>query len=294
MKQAMLGTTLLGLLVLPLGAQPMSETPHGRELPFNFAISNEMAHEVGITDSQTKQFSSVMTANRRALQDLRDEVGKKEADLQAVLDVGTVDIAQAEKAVDAVLEARNRLAKTQTMMMIQLRLILNGDQWHNLVELQRKAMQGQTAGSMTPQANSGSRTDMNEASAIATVRTLNPAEFTFLSSYTKGFTDGLNRLGAPPDKSAHYDENHADMVDPVLSGVANGGTNLSFTKNGYRFTYTPGPGGFGNIKTYTITAQPLEYGVTGKRSFYTDNMAVIHETSDNRAATASDPSITGR
>jgi Spy/CpxP family protein refolding chaperone len=292
MKQAMLATILLGLLVLPLGAQPMAETPHGRELPFNFAISNEMAHEVGITDSQTKQFSSVMTANRRALQDLRDEVGKKEADLQAVLDLGTVDIAQAEKAVDAVLEARNRLAKTQTMMMIQLRLILNGDQWHNLVELQRKAMQGQIVGSVTPQANSGSRTDMNEASAIATVRTLNTAEFTFLSSYTKGFTDGLNRLGAPA--SGHYDENHADMVDKFLSGFAEGGTNFSFTKNGYRFTYTPGPGGFGNIKTYTITAQPLEYGVTGKRSFYTDNIAVIHETSDNRAATASDPSITGR
>jgi hypothetical protein len=129
---------------------------------------------------------------------------------------------------------------------------------------------------------------MNEATAIAVLRTLNTAEYVFLQTYSKGFTDGLNRMGTPPDKSAHYDENHADVVDPVLSGFANGGTNLSFTKNGYRFTFTPGPGGYGNIKTYTITAQPSEYGVSGKRSFYTDQMSIIHHTSDNRAATVND------
>ena len=293
MKQAMLATTLLGLLVLPLGAQGVSETPHGRELPFNFALSNDMAREVGMTDSQMKQIGTVFTANRTTMQELRDEVGKKEAELQAVLDAGTVDMAQAEKAVDAVLEARNRLAKTQTMMMIQMRLILTGDQWHKMAELQRTASRGQTVGSMTPQVDaSRPQWEKNEASAIATMRTLNTAEVVFASTYNKGFSDGLNRLGTPA--TGQPSDSHADLIDPILSGVANGGTNLSFTKNGYRFTYTPGPGSYPLIIKYAVVAQPLDYGVSGKRSFYTDQSAIIRETSDNRLATANDPSITGR
>ena len=293
MKQTLRRTILLALLVWPLGAQNISETPHGRELPFNFAISNDIAREVGITDSQTKQFSNVLTANRRAVQELRDEVGKKEADLQSLLDTGTVDLAKAEKAVDAVLEARNRLSKTQTMMMIQLRLILSGDQWHNLVELQRRSQQSASVAAMTPQVDpSRPAWERNEASAIATMRTLNTAEVVFATTYNKGFSDGLNRMGSPA--SGQPNENHADLIDPILSGFATGGSNLSFTKNGYRFTYTPGPGGFGLIQAYSILAQPLDYGVSGKRSFYTNQSAVIRETSDNRAATANDPSINGR
>jgi Spy/CpxP family protein refolding chaperone len=293
MRQTLLATILLGLLVLPLGAQNVSETPHGRELPFNWSLNPDIAREVGITDSQIKQIGSVFEVNRRTVQELRDEVGKREAELQAALDAGTVDLAQAEKALDAVLESRNRLAKTQTMIMIQMRLILSNDQWHKMSDLQRKSQQAQAASSYTVTPTSdGTRIGANEATAVAVLRTLNTAEITFVHSYNKGFTDGLNRLGTPA--SGHYDENHADMVDPTLSGVANGGTNFSFTKNGYRFTYTPGGGGFGNITTYTVTGQPMEYGVTGKRSFYTDNMAVIHETSDNRAATANDPSLSGR
>jgi Spy/CpxP family protein refolding chaperone len=293
MKQTLLATILLGLLILPLGAQSVSETPHGRELPFNFAISNDVAREVGITDAQMKQFSNVLTANRRNVQELRDEVGKKESDLQAILDTGTVDLAQAEKAVDAVLEARNRLAKTQTMMTIQLRLILSGDQWHNLVELQRKSMT--YSPSMTPPVDPSQPAWVkNESSAIATMRTLNTAEVVFASTYKKGFTDGLNRMGQPTQVGTQPDENHADLVDPILSGIANGGSNLSFIKNGYRFTFIAGPGAFGSLQAYTVLAQPLEYGVSGKRSFYTDQHAIVRETSDNRQATANDPSITGR
>jgi len=294
MKQTLLATILLGLLVLPLGAQNVSATPHGRELPFTFGPFNgDIVREVGLSDSQMKQISSVFEVNRRAVQDLLEEVGRRETDLQATLDAGTVDLAQTEKAVDAVLEARNRLSKSQTMMMVQIRLILSNDQWHKMSDLQRKAQQAQAASSYTVTPTSdGTRIGANEATAVAVLRTLNTAEITFVHSYNKGFTDGLNRLGTPA--SGHYDENHADMVDPTLSGVANGGTNFSFVKNGYRFTYTPGGGGFGNITTYTVTGQPLEYGVTGKRSFYTDNVAVIHETSDNRLATASDPALGGK
>ncbi len=134
-----------------------------------------------------------------------------------------------------------------------------------------------------------SRAEANEASALSSLRTINTAEVTFAATYEKGFTDGLNRLGEPRQGVA--DSENADLLDPVLAGRSIGGSNLGLVKSGYRFTYTPGPGGFGSIASYSLVARPLEYGVTGKRSFYTDETAVIRATSDDRAATVDDPPV---
>ena len=77
----------------------------------------------------------------------------------------------------------------------------------------------------------------------------------------------------------------AGLIDSVLaSGV----------KSGYKITYTPGPKDAARqIKTYTIIARPLEYGKTGKNSYFTDESVVIHQTSEDRPATAKDPPIGG-
>ncbi|GEM_PF-4573455 len=283
--------TIFTILALAAMCAAQADSPHARELPFSLGgnFGPDFQHQAGIADNQMKAMSTVAEVNRTKLVELRDEVGKKEAELQEILNAGTVDLAAAEKAVDAVMEARNRLAKMQTMMVINMRLILTSDQWRKMQELQARYTPAQAAGS-TSGAVGMSREEANEASASATVRTLNTAEFTFLSSYKKGFTDGLNRLGSPAN-GIPYDENHADMVDQVLSGFAPNGSNLSFQKNGYKFTYTPGPGGYGNIQSYTITAQPLEYGASGTKSFYTDEKAVVHVTSDNRVAGPNDPGL---
>jgi hypothetical protein len=56
--------------------------------------------------------------------------------------------------------------------------------------------------------------------------------------------------------------------------------------NGYRLVYSPGP--FepdGNIRTYTLVAQP---GFYGYRSFYLDQTGVVRATRKNRPATAHD------
>src|SRR5208283_2771499 len=72
-----------------------------------------------------------------------------------------------------------------------------------------------------------SRIAANEASATASLRTLNTAEVTYASTYNSGFTSTLNQLETPaagvqPSWSA------ADLVDPILSGVQSGATS-SFT-----------------------------------------------------------------
>ncbi len=292
MKPAMLATVLLGLVVLPLGAQNMSETPHGKELPFSFGpFAGDIHRELGLSDSQVKQINTIFEANRRSVGELRSEVEKKETELQVALETGTIGLAQAEKAVDAVLEARGRLSKTQTMMMIQMRLVMTSDQWHKAVDIQRSTLR--TIAASTPPAVDSTRPkDQNEFYSTQVLRTINTAQVTFAKTYNKGFADGLNRLGTPA-AGGHYDDNHADLVDPYLAGVANG-TNFTFTKYNYRFTFTPGPGSYGSIASYTLIGQPLEYGVSGKHSYYTDQTGIIHETTENRVATASDPAIASK
>ena len=107
----------------------------------------------------------------------------------------------------------------------------------------------------------------NERSAVTTLRTLNVAEVTYASTYNKGFTDTLNRLGPGGG------ENHADLTDKTLAGM-NSGASKSFTKDGYEFTYEPG-GSFPSVSSYKIFAKPSSPGSSGERWFYTDQTVEI-------------------
>src|SRR3989449_5415705 len=67
-----------------------------------------------------------------------------------------------------------------------------------------------------------SRIAANEASATATLRTLNTSEVTYASTYNSGFTDTLTKLGAPA--SGQPTSANADLVDPILAGTSTGGS----------------------------------------------------------------------
>lgn len=131
-----------------------------------------------------------------------------------------------------------------------------------------------------------SRIAANEASATATLRTINTAEITYSSTYNSGFTDNLTKLGTPA--SGQPDANNADLVDPVLSGKQSGSATV-FTKNGYSFTYTPS-GTYGFIATFSLNADPVARGSSGQRSFFTDQSSVIRANA-TAAATVSDNPI---
>lgn len=131
-----------------------------------------------------------------------------------------------------------------------------------------------------------SRIAANEASATATLRTINTAEITYSSTYNSGFTDTLSKLGTPA--SGQPDANNADLTDPVLSGKQSG-SSTSFTKNGYSFVYTPS-GTYGFIATFSLNADPVARGSSGQRSFFTDQSSVIRANA-TAAATVSDNPI---
>ena len=126
----------------------------------------------------------------------------------------------------------------------------------------------------------------NEASAVASCRTINTAEIVYSSTYntttvfspdlpsladggTAGFCSGTTAI---PTSSA------ACLIDTALAGAT-----AAPGKSGYTFTYTPTNG------SYSLTAQPITVNSTGVRYFYTDQTAVIRQNSGAAATNSSSP-----
>lgn len=81
-----------------------------------------------------------------------------------------------------------------------------------------------------------SRVTANQASVVGSLRSLNTTEFTYASTYGKGYSATLGYLG-PPASGTPADITHAGIVDAGLSGTAAcGSAAMTSTKSGYRFT----------------------------------------------------------
>ena len=133
-----------------------------------------------------------------------------------------------------------------------------------------------------------SRIAANEASATATLRTLNTSEVTYASTYNSGFTQTLSQLGTPSG-GAQPSANTADLVDPILAANGPGGTGgTTFTKNGYQFVYTPS-GTYGTIASYGVNADPIARGSSGQRSFFSDQSAVVRANATAPASASDNP-----
>jgi len=118
----------------------------------------------------------------------------------------------------------------------------------------------------------------NEASAVASLRTLNTAIVEYNTTYgTDPSGSTLSQLGPATTPSS----TSADLIDSLLA---------SGTKSGYTFTYTPGSATNGVISTYTLLAVP-QNSSTGQRQFYTDQSGVIYQTTDGSTPSASSTPI---
>jgi prepilin-type N-terminal cleavage/methylation domain-containing protein len=119
----------------------------------------------------------------------------------------------------------------------------------------------------------------NEASAVASLRTINTAEVVYSTTYntTNVFADSLAQLGGSactgvPTSAA------ACLIDPALAAAT------TSAKSGYIFTYTPGSG------TYTVQADPQQQNSTGIRHFFTDQSNVIR-VNQSTTATVGDSAL---
>ena len=114
----------------------------------------------------------------------------------------------------------------------------------------------------------------NEASAVASMRTINTSIVAYSTTYSTD-PNALTDLGpsATPTSTA------ADLIDNLLAGG---------TKSGYVFTYTPG--GTTPVVSYTLLAVPVSTS-SGQRQFYSDQSGVIRQTTDGSTPTASSTPI---
>jgi len=117
----------------------------------------------------------------------------------------------------------------------------------------------------------------NEAAAVGALRTLNTALVTYMATYNRGYATSLAALGpgSPPSPQA------ADLID---ASIANG------TRNGYVFTLSPGPPDEqGAVRTYSLTASPIEPGKSGRQFFFTNDSGVIRSSRTGPANASSPP-----
>ena len=126
----------------------------------------------------------------------------------------------------------------------------------------------------------------NEASAVASLRTLNTSEVVFSSTYSTAtvFATKLQDLGdggalancgpgvTPTPTSACLIDNALENADTVA-------------KSGYKLTYA-NPAG-----AYTVKNDPVSVNSTGVRGFYTDQTIVIRAKNPGPGAGPTDPAI---
>lgn len=122
-----------------------------------------------------------------------------------------------------------------------------------------------------------SRMAANEASAVASLRTINTAAVTYSTTYGIGYPVALSNLAqsTAPSSSA------ADLLDSALS---------TGTKSGYTFDFAGGTPISGMYLTYTATAAPTNLNQTGNRYFFSDQSGVIRQKIAS-PATATDTPI---
>jgi type IV pilus assembly protein PilA len=111
----------------------------------------------------------------------------------------------------------------------------------------------------------------NEASAVGSLRTINTSAVAFSTTYGN-YPTQLSDLGpsTAPTSTA------ADLIDSAL---------VTGTKSGYVFSYTSAS----TYQQYSITAGPINQGVTGQRYFFTDQSGVIRVNLSTTATSTGNP-----
>lgn len=94
--------------------------------------NSDVVKELQLTDAQVKQIEQTFLDYRLKLIDLRADVERQETKLQPLLEADQPNEQQVSSQVDAVVAARGKLEKTNTMMMLAIRRVLSVEQWKKL------------------------------------------------------------------------------------------------------------------------------------------------------------------
>jgi prepilin-type N-terminal cleavage/methylation domain-containing protein len=123
-----------------------------------------------------------------------------------------------------------------------------------------------------------SRMAANESSAVQETRAITTAEVVYTTQYNIGYSAQLTNLG----EGAVINSTTAGLIDSVLAAGV---------KTGYSFVYAPlNQDTAGHYQGFTLNANPLQPGGSGRKYFFTDQTGVIR-FSLTAPAIAADPAI---
>jgi prepilin-type N-terminal cleavage/methylation domain-containing protein len=113
-----------------------------------------------------------------------------------------------------------------------------------------------------------------EMGAMRTITTIHTGQAQYFSQFGK-FAGTLTELGPPASGAAGPAA--ADLIPAGLATTGEG--------SGYKYVLAV------NATGYTVSATPTAFGVTGGRTFYSDQSLTIHQHSGQEPAAASDPEV---
>jgi Spy/CpxP family protein refolding chaperone len=87
-----------------------------------------------LTAEQQERLDEVFAKNRRAFVDLKADVERRTIDLEDLLAAKDVDPKKVGAASEALEQARGRLGKARTMMVVDMRAVLTEAQWKQILD----------------------------------------------------------------------------------------------------------------------------------------------------------------
>jgi prepilin-type N-terminal cleavage/methylation domain-containing protein len=112
-----------------------------------------------------------------------------------------------------------------------------------------------------------SRMQANEASAVASMRTINSAQIAYSVNWG-GYSDSLAKMGPPATAGTAPDATHADVLDSVLGcGLAR------CNKSGYTFYISNFSGA--PVNAYELAGVPIVPNSSGRRGFCSSQLIKI-------------------
>jgi len=120
----------------------------------------------------------------------------------------------------------------------------------------------------------------NEASAVASLRSIFTAQATYNTMYGVANSPNLVRLGTPTPGPALNDCNGAGLLDPILTGGTKSGYQFPFGGGGFT-ALTPAicaivpPGCTCGVDNWAVNGDPSVCDSTGHRDFFENQSGVI-------------------
>src|SRR5512140_26875 len=121
------------VLALAAGAPALAQLP---EMPLGkWWKRPRVVERLKLKAEQQERLDEICGKNRRAVIDLKADVERRAVDLEDLLAKKESEPGRISAATDALEQAKGRLGKSRTMMIVEMKGVLTDDQWQKILDL---------------------------------------------------------------------------------------------------------------------------------------------------------------